>query len=153
MPHARIALIAAGVLIITTLLFVGHNIINNFGSEPAQKAATLVTMREILSSVLQYRREYHRWPVGKQDGSLCFTNDTASDVNNIGYSNKMMMHVGSLTDAWGTPFFVTASDRRFSLTSAGPDGISNTTDDITGWVPADKGGSAVDDSDITIVPL
>lgn len=146
--RVRITLIAIGVLIFITSLYFGQIVISNFGSEPAQKAATRVTMREILSSVMQYRQCYHKWPVGGQGCSLCFTNDSASDRYRATYANDKMMCEGKLTDAWGTPFFITVSDHMFILISAGPDGETNTSDDITGWVPAEKKGNMLKNDDI-----
>ena len=38
---------------------------------------------------------------------------------------------GALVDAWGTPFNYTKQGRKFTITSAGPDGEFGTGDDLT----------------------
>jgi hypothetical protein len=151
MRQARIVLKTTCCLTVTFLLYLGYKVLTNFGSEPAQKITTQATMREMLSSVMKYRHEYHRWPIGLNSGALLFINESTPEGSSA-YSPKWMMREGRpMDDAWGTPFFISVSDDRFTLISAGPDGMTNTVDDITGLFSTDKMDAAWDDIGITII--
>ncbi len=42
-----------------------------------------------------------------------------------------LLKEGALTDSWGVPFGYSKQGKRFTITSAGPDGDMGTADDIT----------------------
>ena len=151
MPHSRIeiGLKIICALVMTFLLCFWYDATTSIGSRPAQNATTQVTMRDILFSIMAYRRDHHEWPIDGERMALRFTREPVFAEHST-YAFKRMMREGSLDDSWGNPFFPVVSDDRFLLLSAGPDGLTNTADDITGCFLTDEHGCPLDAS-LTII--
>ncbi len=122
----------------------------NVGSSPAKNVATRVQIEEILLAVIQNYNECHRWPVDGQHGE--FSSLTISNTNSESVFSSEKMRDFLVGDAWGWPFFYTASHDCFVLFSSGPDAKTNTNDDIKGWIDVpDENDAVMDDSCITIL--
>ena len=109
-------------LVITILGILGAVVVTNFGDVggDAKKTATQQSIISIGQACDVYRMKTGRGYPKSLDVLTQGIND-----------DEPLLKAGALNDAWGQPFEYKLEGKRYSIRSAGADGIMNTEDDIT----------------------
>lgn len=108
-------------LVITILGILGTVVVVNFGSagDDARRATTLTSINAISQACDVYRMKVGRLPRNIED--------LTTGIND----EEPLLKAGSLNDAWGVPFEYKTEGKRYTIRSAGSDGVMNTDDDLT----------------------
>lgn len=108
-------------LVITILGILGTVVVVNFASagDDARKATTLTSINAISQACEVYRMKTGRLPRSIEDLTTGINDD------------EPLLKAGALNDAWGIPFEYKAEGKKYTIRSAGMDGVMNTEDDLT----------------------
>lgn len=108
-------------LVITILGILGTVVVVNFAGagDDARKATTLTSINAISQACDIYRMKTGRLPRSLDD----LTNGINDD--------EPLLKAGALNDAWGLAFEYKAEGKKYTIRSAGMDGVMNTEDDLT----------------------
>lgn len=112
------------------------NLMGNKERADTQKAVSDIVALE--NALDMYKLDNHRYPTTEQTLEALVTVPTISPVpanyRNNGYIKRLP------ADPWGNEYMMLSPGDHGAIDvfSAGPDGESNTADDITNWVERDK---------------
>ncbi len=110
-------------LVISILGILGTVVIVNFGGvgDDAKRTATQTSINSISSAITIFEtRGAAKLPKSLEELTQDFSDGTPA-----------LLKQADLKDAWGNDFEYTVSGKKYSLRSAGSDGVMNTDDDIT----------------------
>lgn len=108
-------------LVIAILGILGTVVVVNFGgeSDKARKTATLTSIGAINQAIQIYKMNTGRYPKSLDDLTVGINDD------------EPLLKADSLNDAWGMPFTYKLDGKRYTIRSAGADGVEGTEDDLT----------------------
>ena len=108
-------------LVITILGILGTVVVVNFSgaSDEARENTTKHSIGQITTVCEVYRIKVGRYPRNLED--------LTNGIND----EEPLLKAGSLNDAWGIPFEYKSEGKKYTIRSAGPDGVMNTEDDLT----------------------
>jgi hypothetical protein len=100
----------------------------------AFRAKVSNTLIQVQTACLAYYTEYGSRPEAKDNAHLVkiLEGDNARKIQFLALKSSDMNSNGAMIDPWGTPYQINVdSDSEIHVTSAGPDKIFGTADDIT----------------------
>lgn len=108
-------------IVVSILAVLGGIAVANFmgQAENANFVATRTSIANIKKAVDAFRLEVKRLPKSMEELS--------TPIND----GEPLLDPGAHNDAWGNPIEYKLEGKRYTLTSAGPDGIMGTEDDLT----------------------
>lgn len=108
-------------IVVSILAVLGGIAVANFmgQAEKANIVATRTSIANINKAVQTFRLEVKRLPKSLEE--------LATPIND----GEPLLESGNLNDAWGNPFEYKLEGKKYKITSAGPDSIMGTEDDLT----------------------
>ncbi len=109
-------------LVITILGILGSVVVFNFGDlgGDARKTATLTSIGAIDQAIKAYKIRTDRLPKSLEDLTKGINDD-----------EEGFLDANGLKDAWGNPFEYKVTGKKYTIVSAGPDGVFGTDDDLS----------------------
>jgi hypothetical protein len=113
--------------------FIPDSFFNSGVFGPVHRAEASHEISQILTACLGYYTEYGEMPESPENSQLVksLSSDNPRKIPFLSPKSTQLNSKGEMIDPWGTPFrFTFASDSRVLVTSAGPDRMFGTADDL-----------------------